>query len=262
MRPARGAGLPATMAVAIVVLALLGFFPSYFARFPRFVGVSGAIHFHVVTLLAWLSLYLLQAVLVRRGRANMHRRLGPVAYGLLPIVAVGIVLAMNDGQRRHKNPDLILATLFDALLFFVLVGLGFWHRRQPSSHRGFMMLSLLPFLNPALGRLISPQLSVPVELLSMIVLLVRARLKREPLRPYVVALIFFFAELGALIAVMVAWPNVPERLWQSLYADGQVVPHLPRASTIPSPNLLQRGPSTDLRLRCSLRFDVDTLTLW
>lgn len=212
-------GLPSTLVIAMLVLALLGFFPSYFGRFPGFSGVSGAIHFHVVTLLAWLSVYLVQALLIRRGHADVHRRLGPIAAALLPMVAAGIVLAMNDGQRRNKNPDLILATLFDALLFFIFVGLGLWHRRQASLHRGFMLLSLLPFLNPALGRLVSPQVSLPVELLSMIALLVRARLRREPLRPYVVGLILFFTALGALIAVMIGRPDLPERLWHGLYGE-------------------------------------------
>jgi hypothetical protein len=123
-------------------------------------------------------------------------------------------------RTRHKNPQLILATIFDASLFLAFVGLGLWHRRRAGLHRGFMLLALLPFLNPALGRLISPMLSLPVELLAMVALLLRARRRKEPLRPYVVGLACFFVALGLLVGVMVGWPDLPERLWQVLYGGG------------------------------------------
>lgn len=201
----------------VIGLAVLGFFPTYFGLFPRFPGVSSAIHFHAATLLSWLGLALAQAVLVRQGQKDLHRRLGRLAYVLLPLVGLGFMLAMNDGQRRSKNPDLILATLFDASLFLAFVGLGLWNRHRPALHRGFMLLALLPFLNPALGRLVSPKLSLPVELLAMVALLVRARLKGEPVRPYVVGIALSLGALGVLLALMLGLPTLPERLWQHLY---------------------------------------------
>lgn len=218
-RPRRSVVSPTTAGpVVVLVLAVLGFFPTYFGLFPGFAGVSSAIHFHVATLVLWLGLVLMQAVLARQERTGLHMRLGRIAFAVLPLVTFGIVLAMNDGQRRHKNPDLILATLFDASLFLAFVGLGLWYRRRPSLHRGFMLLSLVPFLNPALGRLVSPKLSLPVELLAMVALLLRARSRKESLRPYLVGLGLFFVALGLLVAVMVARPDIPERLWLALYA--------------------------------------------
>lgn len=205
--------------IVVLVLAGLGFFPTYFGLFPGFPGVAPAIHFHAATLIAWLVLVLVQAVLVRKGRTDLHKRLGQIAFALLPLVILGFVLAMNDGQRRHKNPELILATLFDASLFLFFVGLGLWHRRKPALHRAFMLLALLPFLNPALGRLVSPMLSLPIELLAMVALLLLARRRKEPLRPYVVGLGLFFVSLGLLVSVMVARPEIPERLWQGLYGS-------------------------------------------
>ena len=80
-----------------------------------------------------------------------------------------------------------------------------------------MLLSLLPFLNPVLGRLASPKVSVPIELLAMVALLVRARVKREPVRPYVVGVALSVGALGLLLALMLGMPALPERLWQHLY---------------------------------------------
>ena len=46
---------------------------------------------------------------------------------------------------------------------------------------------------------------------------VRARRRREPLRPYVVGLSLFAVALGTLMFVIVGRPALPERLWQTLY---------------------------------------------
>jgi hypothetical protein len=207
----------AALALAILAFAVLGFFPSYFGLLPTFPGVSSAIHFHAAAVVLWLLLVLAQAVLVRRGRAELHKRLGRLGFVMLPLVMLSFLLAMNDGQLRHKNPELLLATAFDGLLFLTFAGLGLLYRRRTPYHRGFMFLALLPFLNPSLGRLLLPQLSLPVEFLAMVALLLRARKRKEPLFPYAFGLGFSVVALGLLVAIMVGLPEVPERLWQALY---------------------------------------------
>jgi hypothetical protein len=204
--------------VTVLVLAIAAFFPTYFGRLPGFQGTSSAVHFHVVTMLAWLALTIAQPLLIRRRRFGMHRQLGLLTYALLPLIALGFWLIMRDGQLRHKQPDLILATAFDGFLFFFLVGMGLFYRKRRAYHGRFMMLSLVPFLNPTLGRLISPAVSVPFELLLLIALLVRARRRREDSRPYAVALAAFLGALAILVLVMVALPDVPQALWKLLFA--------------------------------------------
>ncbi len=204
---------PATL----LVLSLLAFFPTYFVRFPGFAGTSAKVHFHVVTMLAWVALSIAQPILIQRRRVDLHRQLGRLAYALLPLIAVGFWWVMRDGQLRRKEPELILATAFDAFFFFFLVGMGLLHRRRRAHHGAFMMLSLVPFLNPTLGRLVSPAISVPLQLIVLVSLLVLARRKRRETRPYVVALIAFTGALAALVLVMVAFPGASEALWQALF---------------------------------------------
>jgi hypothetical protein len=202
--PASRRGLPEALwgAGAVVLLAFLGFYPTYFGLFPAFAGTSASIHFHVATVLLWLALAVAQPALVRRGNLALHRRLGQLSYGLAPLLCFGFVLAMNDGQRRHPNPDLMLATLFDAGLFVFFVAMGIAYRRRPALHAGYMKLTLVPFLDPTLGRLISPKVSVPVALLVILALLVRALVKKQEARPYIVGTAFFVSTLTALILVM------------------------------------------------------------
>ena len=201
----------------ILALCFAAFFPTYFGRFPAFEGTSAAVHFHVATMLAWVALTIAQPILVHRRRVDLHRRLGRLSYVLLPIVAAGFWLVMHDGQLRRKEPELILATAFDASFYFFLVGMGLFYRRRRAYHGAFMMLSLVPFLNPTLGRLLSPVIGVPVQLALLITLLVLARVKRRETRPYSIALIAFVVALAALAVVMAGFPTAAERLWQALF---------------------------------------------
>jgi hypothetical protein len=205
--------------VTVVVLALAAFFPTYFGRFPGFPGTSSSVHVHVAIMFAWMALTIVQPILIHRRRFELHRQLGRLSYILLPLLAAGFWLVMRDGQLRHKQPDLILATAFDGFMFFFLVGMGLYYRRRRAYHGRFMMLSLVPFLNPTLGRLVSPAVSVPLELVLLIALLVRARRRREDSRPYAIALTAFLCALAVLVLVMVALPNVPELLWHVLFGD-------------------------------------------
>ena len=204
--------------VTVLVLALAAFFPTYFGGFPGFQGTSPSVHLHVATMIAWLALAIAQPILIHRRRFQLHRQVGRVSYALLPVLAAGFWLVMRDGQLRQKQPDLILATAFDAFLFFFLVGMGLFYRKRRAYHGRFMMLSLVPFINPTLGRLISPAVSIPFELLLLIALLARARRRREDIRPYAVALTAFMVLLAALVVVMVAFPKVPQVLWRLMFA--------------------------------------------
>ena len=204
--------------MTVLALALAAFFPTYFGRFPGFQGTSSGVHVHVATMLAWMALTIVQPILIWRRQFEAHRRLGQLTYLLLPLIAAGFWMVMRDGQLRHKQPDLILATAFDGFLFFFLVGMGLFYRKRRAYHGRFMMLSLVPFLNPTLGRLISPAVSVPLELVLLVALLVRARRRREDLRPYAVAVKAFLGALAILVLVMVALPTLPAALWQLLFA--------------------------------------------
>jgi len=214
--------------LALVVLAFAGFFPTYFGRFPRFAGTTAAIHFHVATLVLWIGLALVQTVLVRRGRSDLHRRVGKLAYVLIPLMCVGFVLAVNDGHRRHTATDgpPLVAVFFDAGLFLAYVGLGLLHRRRPEHHRRYMILALVPLINPSLGRLVRamgimpPIVTIPIQLAVITTLLVRARRRKTLARPYAIGLALYLAFLAGLMLVMGLAPDLPDRLWQATFGRG------------------------------------------
>jgi hypothetical protein len=76
------------------------------------------------------------------------------------------------------------------------------------------MLTPLSFLNPTLGRAVSPAFSVPVELAVFVGLYVHARRRNSPSRPYLVAILLYIALTALVLYVSVVEPRLIEGLWQ------------------------------------------------
>ncbi|MBL8514779.1 MAG: hypothetical protein JNJ55_12385, partial [Betaproteobacteria bacterium] len=85
----------------LFALALVAFWIPYFSQLP---AASRYVHFHVVTMVAWMGLLIAQPLLMRAGRVELHRALGKSTYLLIPlIVAGGLLLA----HHRVSQPGQI-----------------------------------------------------------------------------------------------------------------------------------------------------------
>ena len=60
----------------IAVVIFIGFFKTYFGLFPSFAGVKTFHHFHASLLLLWLLLLIVQPMLIKYKRFELHRWLG------------------------------------------------------------------------------------------------------------------------------------------------------------------------------------------
>ncbi|MEQ1757008.1 MAG: hypothetical protein ABL986_01735 [Vicinamibacterales bacterium] len=77
---------------AALTLAVVGFWPSFFARLP---DTPLPHHVHGWSATAWMLLPLLQYVLIRSGRRSLHRLVGNASLGLAAIVAVSGVYVVR-----------------------------------------------------------------------------------------------------------------------------------------------------------------------
>lgn len=164
---------------ALVVVATIGFWPSYFSHFPRFANSGWQVHLHLATIVAWLGALVVQGALAARGRLDLHRRIGRWSYALVPLVVAGFVLVTDFGQRRHHEPALIAATILDGSLFLAFYVLAILRRRNAVLHGRYMLLTAVAFIDPALGRAVDPRVALPVELALIIVIFVRTRAARR-----------------------------------------------------------------------------------
>jgi len=152
------------MALGILVLALAGFARTYFLRpllaapTPALPALTPLIHLHGALFTAWVALFLVQARLVAAQRIALHRRLG-VAAGVLAaaMVAVGTATAIHGAVRGvapfGMDPRrFLIVPLFAIGLFALFVGGGILARRDPQSHKRWMLLGTIAMLPPAIAR--------------------------------------------------------------------------------------------------------------
>lgn len=149
------------MAGAVLLTVFAGFARTYFLR-PYFEPrpLLPLLHLHGFVFTAWVALFLTQTVLVATKRTDIHRRLG-LAGAVLAVLMVivgtttAIIRSKAGAAPPGAPPPLIFLTipLGDILVFALLVGAGFYFRRQMAAHKRLMLLAMIAILPAAVARL-------------------------------------------------------------------------------------------------------------
>ena len=80
------------MAIVFVLIAFLGFTPTYWARVAS--GTFSAppiVHVHGALLFSWTLLYLAQASLIASGNVRLHQSVGLIGIALFSVMCCSIV---------------------------------------------------------------------------------------------------------------------------------------------------------------------------
>ena len=144
------------IAVAMLVAALLGFGPTFYFRPLSDRGpLAPHVLVHGLVMTAWYLLFLVQALLVARGRRDLHRRLGVA--GLLLAAAVFVtgihvnlaVLARAPADALGMYLDFVMMGIGGLLPFPLLIGLAVAFRRDPATHKRLMFWAFVLTIGPA-----------------------------------------------------------------------------------------------------------------
>ena len=182
--------------IAVLFMAFAGFHATYFGLFPQFEGITPILHVHAITILLWFSVLIVQPILIRTRKVALHRSIGKVSYAVAALMLLSIILLERLAFIRNapvlpNQPDIRLIGIADICFFVLFYGLAIYYRRKVSYHARFMVLTVLPFINPALGRLGFPG---PILALIIIVgLLIYERFNNKIYRPYLIALPAYLA---------------------------------------------------------------------
>lgn len=142
--------------ISLLVILLIGFWPSYFSRLTEPMHVT--LHLHSIAMLAWILLLIAQSWLIRNRKLTQHRVLGRASFLIAPLVVITGIWVNFHFQSRVEVP---LATpvqaifwfgFFLPLLFALLYVQAIRHRRNMNLHARYMVLTALVFLLPGLGR--------------------------------------------------------------------------------------------------------------
>jgi hypothetical protein len=143
---------------------LAGFVPDSLEHLAgKHVAFAPIVHLHAVTFVGWMVLLTTQFSLIRVGRVDLHKRLGMVAAGLIPIMLVlGPVTSFIMSQREFGTPDgdpafLILPTL-SAICFAAISFTGLAYRKTAAIHKRLMLLGTVVLSDAGFARWLGPQL--------------------------------------------------------------------------------------------------------
>ena len=122
------------------------------------------VHVHAAAYVCWLSLLTGQILLIRSGRAELHRRLGVAAFSLIPVMillglAVSWVIAREEFTRPHAHPEFISVQLMGLADFTLLAGGGLLLRRAPAAHKRLILLGTLSIASAGFARWLGDPIS-------------------------------------------------------------------------------------------------------
>jgi hypothetical protein len=89
--------------LGFLILTFIGFWPSYFSKF--FDGTADFnqyFHFHALTALLWVSMLIIQPILIRGKKYELHKAVGKFSYLLVPLLFISVALLANN----RINPEL------------------------------------------------------------------------------------------------------------------------------------------------------------
>jgi hypothetical protein len=163
----------AGMALAALSVVFLGFATSYYlwpitraTHYPAGQPISSSVplivHLHAAAFSAWILLLVAQVSLVMTGRVPVHRRLGGLAAGFIPVMAMTGLLTAVRGARDGWNPGgpfpdalgFMIVGVADIAVFTGLAVAGLAWRRRPDVHKRLILLATLGGLMwPAITRM-------------------------------------------------------------------------------------------------------------
>jgi hypothetical protein len=174
------------MAIAILAIMFAGFAPSFYLRgmvppYAPFLPMTWLVILHGLLFTGWLALFMTQVGLMSSGRPHVHRRLGLIAFAMLPaMIVVGLLVAIGGVARHSGPPDLspltwLAVPLLDIPVFTGLIAAALYHRRTPQTHKRLMLSALIGLTPPGTGRLLAPiGVPMPVAIIGSQVLLMAA----------------------------------------------------------------------------------------
>jgi uncharacterized membrane protein YozB (DUF420 family) len=151
------------MALAILATVIVGFSRSFFLRplFPDWPSPSETIFYvHGAVFTAWIVLLVAQASLVASGRTEIHRKIGPfsavLAVAMVVLGTFGALIAAGRATGFTQVPvpplQFLAIPIFDMILFATFVWVAIAQRRNPQTHKRWMLLATVNLVTAAIAR--------------------------------------------------------------------------------------------------------------
>jgi hypothetical protein len=207
---------------AVILLILLwGFHRTYTVFFPAFEGFVFVQHFHGFMMLLWMSMLVVQPLLILRKKYGLHHLIGRVSLLVAPLVMLSIFFVSKMVYYRDLETRSAADAIADVSLsipglitFALFYGLAMANRHRSFYHMRYMIGTGVLMIGPGLGRILGIWFAVPgplvvtstlivVALVGLVFLVIDVVNKRD-VKPY------------AIVAFLLVTQSV---LWETRYLE-------------------------------------------
>jgi hypothetical protein len=148
----------------------MGFVPALSARFAGKADYAAPLilHLHALAFIAWLALLTSQTLLIAARRTALHRRLGQIGFGLVPVMVVSALTSEVYSQRFYFTRDphdriFFIVPIFYGLMFGALATAALLKRRDPPTHKRLILVATTVIVGAAYTRWIGEALTAAVD---------------------------------------------------------------------------------------------------
>ena len=146
---------------AIALITFLGFYKKYFSLMPDFPGLKQIHHFHALALTTWLTMLIVQPILITRQKMTAHRLIGKLSYLLVPFIFLSMILVYHnqylrmvaEGKPEPETLAFVFSPATDAIPFLIFYLLAIRNKRDTPRHMRYMISTGLVIGGPGLGRI-------------------------------------------------------------------------------------------------------------
>jgi hypothetical protein len=142
-----------------LLIAAVGFTPSYQAHFAGEYHIFPIAHIHGALMAIFLMLFVAQTYFVASDNLVLHRKIGASSLVLAPLAWISMLLATRRPLVAEVLPmdhflyDVLLVQLMLIVLFPILFTWAIQKRRQPAVHKRVMVFLIVVILQVAIDRM-------------------------------------------------------------------------------------------------------------
>ena len=147
------------LGILYVVVALVGFTPSYQAHFAGQYHIFPIAHIHGSLMAILLFLFVAQTYFVASNNIPLHRKFGMASLFIAPLAWISMLLATRRPLVAEVLPidhflfDVLLVQLMLIILFPLLFVWGMLSRRKPQIHKRVMVFLIVIILQVSIDRM-------------------------------------------------------------------------------------------------------------
>ena len=209
------------MAIFLITIAIGGFSLNGLINPQLMPEPYPLLMIHVLSMVSWYVLFIVQTRLIKGGNVNRHKRYGIWSVALaITIVITGVTLT-TVGYKAYKDPFIASLNFGTMINFTIAYGAGYLLRSKINWHKRAMLLAGIAIVAPAIGRIVVAfKLPEPMVMLGYLLLILsliihdwkysRAHLRKS----LILGGTIFFGLIGAAInGGTASWANFLVHIW-------------------------------------------------